>query len=78
MRYLQLRYGLPDTRGSLSPTILAEAIAEADHEVQEATSICRKRTERGSYKRYSASVGVEIGKYASHHGVAAVAQYSSK
>ena len=69
---------LHDTRCPLPSPILAQAIAEVDHEVQEATSIGRKRTECGSYKRYRASVGGEIGKYASHHGVAAVAQYSSK
>ena len=30
------------------------------------------------YKRYSASVRAEIGRYASHHGVAAAARYFSK
>ena len=78
LRYLQSRDGLPDPRDPLSSTIRAQAIAEANREVQEATSIGSKRTERGSYKRYSASVRAEIGKYASNHGVAAAARYFSK
>ena len=61
LQYLQSRDGLPDPS-----TILAQAIiAEANREGQEAISICRKRTERGSYKRYRTSVHAEIGKYAS-------------
>ena len=78
LRYLQFRDSLPDPRGPLSSTIPAQAIAEANHEVQEATSIGSKKTERGPYKQYSTSVRAEIGKYASHHGVAAAARYFSK
>ena len=78
LRYLQLRDSLPDPRGPLSSTIPAQAIAEANREVQEATSIGSKRTERGPYKQYSASVRAKIGKHASHHGVAAAARYFSK
>ena len=78
LQYLQLRDSLPDPRGPLSSTIPAQAIAEVNREVQEATSISSKKTERGPYKQYSASVRAEIGKYASHHGVAAAAQYFSK
>ena len=59
LRYLQSRDGLPDPRGPLSSTISAQAIAEVNREVQEATSIGSKRTERGPYKRYSASVRAE-------------------
>ena len=78
LRYLQLRDSLPDPRGPLSSTIPAQAIAEANREVQEATSIGSKRTERGPYKQYSASVRAKIGKHASHHGVAAAARYFSR
>ena len=49
-------------------------MAEAHRDVQEATS----KKNRGAYKRYSASVRAEIGRYAIHHGVAAVARYISK
>ena len=41
LRYLQSKNSLPDTKGPLS-SILAQVIAEANHEVQEATSIATK------------------------------------
>ena len=56
----------------------SKGITEAKREVQEATSIGSKRIERGPYKRYSASVHAEVGKYASHHSVAAAARYFLK
>ena len=74
LRYLKPRDGLPDPRGALSLSMPSQAIAEANREVQEATS----KAKRGPYKRYSASVRAEIGKYASQHGVAATARVFSK
>ena len=70
LRYLKPRDGLPDPRGALSLSMPSQAIAEANREVQEATS----KAKREPYKRYSASVRAEIGKYASQHGVAATAR----
>ena len=71
LRYKQSRDSLPYLRGPLSLTIPAATIAVANRE--EVTSVGSKRTEHGPYKRYSASVGAEIGKYASYHGVTASA-----
>ena len=50
-------------------------MAETNRDVQEATS----KKKWGPYKRYSASVRAEIGRYAiHHHGVAAAARDFSK
>ena len=70
LRYLQPKDGLPDPR-VFSLAVPSQAMAEANREVQEATS----KKKRGPYKRYSSSVRAEIGRYASHHGVAAAARY---
>ncbi len=64
LRYPQPRDRLSDPRGAL---LLSVPSAEVNREVQEAT---RKTKKRGPYKRYSATVRAEIGKHASHHGVA--------
>ena len=74
LRYLQPKDGLPDPRSALSLAVPSQAMAEANRDVHEATS----KKNRGSYKRYSASVRAEIGRYAIHHGVAAAAPYFSK
>ena len=73
LRYLQPKDGLPDPRSALSLAVPSQAMAEANRDVQEAPS-----KNRGAYKRYSASVRAEIGRYAIHHGVATAARYFSK
>ena len=52
LRYLQPRDGLPDPRGTLCSCLPSQAIAEANREVQKATSSTKRK--RGPYKRYSA------------------------
>ena len=52
----------------------SQAIAEANRQVEDET----RTKKRGQYKRYSAEVRAEIGKYASFHGVAAAARRFSK
>ena len=73
LRYLQPKDGLPDTRGALSLPVPSQAIAEANRAIQATI-----KAKRGAYKRYSANAHAEIGRYASHHGVAAAARYFSK
>ena len=68
LRYLKPKDGLPDPSGILSLSIPATAIAQANKEVQRATS--SKKQKRGPFKKYSPCLRAEIGKYASHHGVA--------
>ena len=55
-RYFKLQDGLPDPRGMLSTSILSTAIAQANHEVQEATG-SKKKNQR-PYKQYSARESV--------------------
>ena len=71
--YLQPKDGLPDPRSALSLAVPSQAIDEANRDVHEATS-----NKNRDYKRCSASVRAEIGRYAIHHGVAAAARYFSK
>ena len=73
LRYFKPKDGLPDPRGTLSSSIPAAAIAQANKEVQRATS--SEKQKRGPYKKYSARLRAEIGKYASHHGVAAASRH---
>ncbi len=68
LQYLQSRDGIPNPRGALSLSAPSSAIAEANREIQEATSETKKW---GPYMGYSATVRAEIGKHASRHGVAA-------
>ena len=49
LRYLKRKDGLPDPNGSLSSTISSQAIASANHEVEEAMK--NERKQRGSYNR---------------------------
>ena len=77
LRYLKPKDRLPDPRGTLSSSIPAAAIAQANKEVQQATNSEKQKS--GPYRKYNACVRAEIGKYASHHGVAAVSrQFSQK
>ena len=76
LRYLQLRDGLPDPRGSLSCSVPSQAIAQANKEVEALRE--NKKVKRGQYKQYSATDRAEIGKYACHHGVAAAAGFFSR
>ena len=75
-RYLKPKDGLLDPRGTLSLSIPAAAIAQTNKEVQRATS--SEKQKRGPFKKYSACLRAEIGKYASHHGVAAASRHFSR
>ena len=81
LRYLKRVDGLPDPKGPLTSSIPAQAIAEANKEVQKAmdqssvTGTCGKK--RGSYKNYTATQRSEIGKYSCQHGAAATARHFS-
>ena len=77
LRYFKQKDGLPDPRGALSLSMPSSAIAQANTEVQKAID-SEKPRKRGPYKRYSSTIRAEIGKYASHHGVAAAARYFSR
>ena len=77
LRYFKQKDGLPDPRGALSLSMPSSAIAQANTEVQKAID-SEKPRKRGPYKRYSSTLRAEIGKYASHHGVAAAARYFSR
>ena len=55
--------GPPDPRGMLSTSVTYAARAQANQEVQKATS---SEKQRGLYKKYSAGLRAEIGKYASY------------
>ena len=72
LQYLQHRDSLPDPKGSLSSAILAQAIAQANQEVQavaEKVIQLRERRKRGTQNRYSPRDCADIGRYASQHGV---------
>lgn len=78
LRYLKRVDGLPDPKGPLTSSISAQAIAEANKEVQKAmgqNSVTGKK--RGSYKKYTATQRSEIGKYSCQHGAAATARHFS-
>ena len=77
LRYLKPRDGLPDPRGSLSSSMPSQAIAQANQEVQEATPK-EKGERRGYYKKYNPTVRADIGRYASHYGVAEAAHFFFK
>ena len=64
LRYLKPVDGLPDPRRSLTSPISAQAIAEANKEVQKAMSQSSATgKKRGNYKKYTATQRSEIGKY---------------
>jgi len=63
LRWLQPRNGLPDPRGSLSSSILSQAIAAANREVEEAIRTASSG-KRAPYGHYSPTVWAIIGKYA--------------
>ena len=78
LRYLKRVDGLQDPKGPLTSSISAQAIAEANKEVQKAmgqNSVTGKK--RGSYKKYTATQRSEIGKYSCQHGAAATARHFS-
>ena len=71
LRFFKQKNGLPDPRGTLSTSVTYTARAQANQEVQKATS---SEKQCGLYKKYSAGLRAEISKYASlipNHGVAA-------
>ena len=74
LRYMKPVGGLPDPRGSLSSSIPAQVIAEANKEVQKVMD----GSKRGPYKRYSSTLRAEIAKYACQHGAAAAARHYSR
>ena len=59
LKYLQPKDGLPDPKGSLSLSVPPHAIAAANREVAEATSVANKK--RGAYKRYTPKERLAIG-----------------
>ena len=72
LQYLQRRDSLPDPKGSLSSAISAQAIAQANQEVQAAEEEdiqVREKRKRSAYNRYSPTDRADIGRYASQHGV---------
>ena len=54
--------GLPDLTGALCTSVPSTAIAQANQEVQ--NPISGDQQKRGPYKKYSAGLRAEIGKYA--------------
>ena len=58
LRFLQPTTGLPDPRGALSSSVLSQAIAEANRQVQEATSCSKKK--RGPYNTCRFSAGSSL------------------
>ena len=77
LRYMKAIGSLPDPRGSLSHSILTQAIAEANKEVEKVMA-GDKLTKRGSYTKYSAADCAKIGKYACQHGAAAAARHFTR
>ena len=77
LRYMKPVGGLPDPRGSLSSSIPAQVIAEANKEVQKVTGSV-DGSKCGPYKRYSSTLHAEIAKYACQHGAAAAARHYSR
>ena len=79
LRFFKPKDGLPDPRGTLSTSLTYAAIAQANQEVQKATSSVKQC---GPYKKYSAGLRAEIGKYASYQttdvGVAASSLHFSR
>ena len=63
LRFFKKKPGLPDPRGTLSTSVTYTVRAQANQEVQKATS---SEKQRGLYKKYSAGLRAEIGKYASY------------
>ena len=76
LKYLVPKDGLPDPKGSLSQSIPSRAIAAANDEVTKATSGAMNK--RGPYRRYSPEEHMEIGRYASDHGMSVAARYFSR
>ena len=76
LKYLVPKDGLPDPKGSLSQSIPSRAIAAANDEVTKATSGAMNK--RGPYRRYSPEERMEIGRYASDHGISVAARYFSR
>ena len=72
LKYLVPKDGLPDPKGSLSQSIPSRAIAAANDEVTKATSGAMNK--RGPYRRYSPEERMEIGRYASDHGISVAVQ----
>ena len=71
LRFL-LRDSLPDPKSSLSFAIPAQAIAQANQEVQataEKDIHVREKRKRSAYNHYSPTDDADIEKYASQHGV---------
>ena len=75
LRYLNPKDGLPDPKGSLSQSVPSRAIAAANEEVTRARSGVKKR---GPYRRYTPEERMEIGRYASNHGITAAARYFTR
>ena len=79
LRFFKPKDGLLDPRGTLSTSVTYAAIAQANQEVQKATG---SEKQRGPYKKYSAGLRAEIGKYASYQttdvGVAAASRHFSR
>ena len=79
LRYLKPVDGLPDPKGPLTSYISAQAIAEANKEVQKPTShSSATKKKRGNYKKYTATQRSKIGKYSCQYGAAAAARHFSK
>ena len=77
LRYLRPKDGLSDPKGSLSAAVAAQAIAQANKEVEEAM-IQSVKGKRGLYKRYTPKERAEIGKYVCHHGATEAARVFSR
>ena len=67
----------PDPKGLLSSTILRQAIAEANKQVQEVV-VTQLSKKWGSYGHFDAKTRAAIGKYSCENRVVAAAKYDSK
>ena len=76
-KYLRPLNGLSDPKGSLSSRIPSAAIAGANRLISETRKEETEKKKCGPYKIYSATVRIEIAKYACHHGVASAARVFS-
>ena len=63
LHFFKQKYGLLDPRGTLSTSVTYVARAQANQEVQKATS---SKKQCGLYKKYSSGLRAEIGKSASY------------
>ena len=77
LHYLKPVGGLPDPRRSLSSSIPAQVIAEANKEVQKVAGSMDGH-KCGPYTQYSSTLYAEIAKYACQHGAVVAVQHFLK